>query len=96
MERDENIDLLRKSGTVVWLKRDLKAALSHPRVRNRPLLRKDVNAIYPLMERRAPLYEKACHFSVENDEDLSRVVDRVLDHAKRPEREHRQKHKERR
>ena len=78
VERDENIDLLRKSGTVIWLKRDLEATLSHPRVRQRPLLQKDANMIYSLMKRRAPLYEKACHHIVYNDEDLSRIVDRIL------------------
>lgn len=86
VEREENIDLLRKSGTVIWLKRDLEATLSHPRVRRRPLLRKDVRAIYPLMQRRAPLYERACHHIVENDGDLARVVGRVLFFTKRQDK----------
>ncbi|MGI5873924.1 MAG: shikimate kinase [Bacillota bacterium] len=78
VERKENIGLLRKSGTVVWLKRDLEETLSHRRVRQRPLLKDDVNVIYTLMERRAPLYRKACHFTVVNKGDRMRTVRELL------------------
>ena len=70
VESSENITLLRKSGIVVWLKRDLARSLAHPRVARRPLLRRDPDAIFKLMEKREPLYKKACHFVVYNDGDF--------------------------
>lgn len=76
--RKENIALMRESGTVIWLKRDLNAVLQNPRIRRRPLLAKDANVIYELMEKREPLYKKACHFVVYNNEDRLGAVMNIL------------------
>lgn len=76
--KDENIDLIRKSGTVVWLKRDLERVLQSRRIRTRPLLAKDPNVIFALMEQRTPRYKKACHFVVYNNEDRIAAVNEIL------------------
>lgn len=76
--RDENIELMRKSGTVVWLKRDLNKVLESRRIRTRPLLAEDPTVIFELMEKREPQYKKACHFVVYNDEDRDRAVEEIL------------------
>ena len=76
--REENITLMRNSGTVIWIKRDPKRILQSPRIRKRPLLANDVNAIYPIWEQRQPLYKKACHFVVYNDGDRENTVQELL------------------
>lgn len=78
VERKENIGLMRKSGTVVWLKRDLNTVIQNPRIRRRPLLEKDPKAIFGLMEKREPLYKKACHFVVYNDKERMETVRQIL------------------
>ena len=78
VERRENIGLMRKSGTVVWLKRDLNTVIQNPRIRRRPLLAKDPKAIFGLMEKREPMYKKACHFVVYNNKDRMETVRQVL------------------
>lgn len=74
----ENIQLMRKSGTVVWLKRELNTIIANPRIRRRPLLAKNENAIFDIMKVREPLYKKACHLVVYNDDDRLKTVDEIL------------------
>ena len=76
--REENIELMRNSGTVVWLKRDLNTVIENPRIRKRPLLAEDPTVIFDLMEKRTPAYKKACHFVVYNDEDRMGAVNEIL------------------
>ena len=76
--RDENIELMRNNGTVVWLKRDLDVVLENPRIRRRPLLAEDPSVIFDLMEQRTPAYKKACHFVVYNNEDRFSTVKDIL------------------
>lgn len=92
--KEENIALMRKSGTVIWLKRDLNLVIQNPRMRQRPLLAKDVNAIFRLMDEREPAYKKACHFVVYNDKnryDTVREVLRIMGRGMFPERRHKTK-----
>lgn len=74
----ENTQLMRKSGTVVWLKRELNTIIANPRIRRRPLLAKNENAIFDIMKAREPLYKKACHFVVYNDDDRMKTVNEIL------------------
>ncbi|MBQ6810568.1 MAG: shikimate kinase [Firmicutes bacterium] len=75
---DENIDLMRNSGTVIWLKRDLHKVLEGRRIRTRPLLAKDPTVIFDLMEKRKHRYQKACHYEVTNDEDRMAAAYEIL------------------
>ena len=68
--RDENAAIMKKVGTVVWLKATPQTILK--RVEhddNRPLLRgnKNVEFIGNLLDQRSPKYEVASHFSVTTD-----------------------------
>ena len=85
---------MRKSGTVIWLKRDLNRVIQNPRIRRRPLLAKDVNVIFRLMEEREPSYKKACHFVVYNDQNRLYAVNeilRIIGRGMFPERRHKNK-----
>lgn len=76
--RDENIELMRKSGTVIWLKRDLHKVLESRRIRTRPLLAKDPAVIFDLMKQRKERYRKSCHHEVSNDDDRMVAVYEIL------------------
>lgn len=75
---EQNIELMRRSGTVVWLKRDLHTVIQNPRIRLRPLLHDDETQIFRIAAEREPLYKKACHFVVYNDEDRMKTLHHVL------------------
>lgn len=74
----ENIALMKRSGVVIWLKRNLDTIIANPRIRRRPLLAKNEKIIFDIMEKRAPLYKKACTFVVYNDGDRIRAVGEIL------------------
>jgi shikimate kinase len=78
----ENIRIMKKSGTVIWLKRELNTIIANPRIRRRPLLAKNENAIFDIMKVREPLYKNACHFVVHNDNDRMKTVNEILRLAK--------------
>jgi len=64
----ENIPLLRAQGFVVWLQADEDEIFNRvSRNSNRPLLQTEDprKTISDLLARRHPLYEAACHFSVD-------------------------------
>ncbi|MEG1496135.1 MAG: shikimate kinase [Clostridiales bacterium] len=76
--RKENIDLMRKSGKVIWLKRRPELILTGTRIHLRPLLAKDPNKIYDIAIEREPLYEAACDFVVINEGDKHKTVADIL------------------
>lgn len=74
----ENIRLMRKSGRVIWLKRDPNIIIQSPRIKKRPLLAADKNKIFVLQKERGPLYRKAAHIIIENTEDREKTVKAIL------------------
>ena len=65
--REKNIELMRRSGTVIWLRRSADKILKGTRIRQRPLLAENPMRIYDIAKEREPLYEKACHYQVWNE-----------------------------
>ena len=66
--RSENIDLLRRFGTIVWLNGDETTLFERASRRNsRPLLQKgDPRAIFSeLLRKRAPIYRTAAEFEID-------------------------------
>jgi shikimate kinase len=66
--RSENIDLLRRLGTIVWLNGDKTTLFERASRRNtRPLLQKgDPRAIFSeLLRKRAPIYRTAAEFEID-------------------------------
>lgn len=74
----ENRRLMKTSGIVIWLKRNLNTIIANPRIRRRPLLAKNEKIIFDIMNKREPLYKKACDFVVYNDEDRMETVAEIL------------------
>jgi shikimate kinase len=69
--RPENLELLKSSGYVIWLKASPETIFERvSRNRNRPLLRTDnpLKTITDLLTQRAGLYAGAQHLSINTDE----------------------------
>ncbi len=69
-KREENIRLMKESGTVVWLEAEPETILERvSRNNNRPLLegKKNIEAIRDMMQERRPLYERAADIRVRAD-----------------------------
>ncbi len=62
--RADNIDRLRNSGIVIYLKRPLAAIISTLDSTARPLLAADKARIYQLYEARRSLYQTAAHYQL--------------------------------
>ena len=84
--REENQELLRKLGFVVWLScspKNIHARTS--RNKDRPLLNCNdpMNAITSLLEERTPMYEKASHLKINTDElDFDEIACGILESAR--------------
>lgn len=76
--RCENVELMRKSGRVVWLKRDVELILQGKRIRQRPLLADDPMKIYKIAEERESLYREACHVAVDNNGSREETVKKIM------------------
>ncbi len=74
----ENIELMRSSGKVVWLKRRPELILQGKRIRQRPLLAKDPHKIYDIAAEREAIYAGACHFTVDNNGSREETVAKIL------------------
>ncbi len=68
--RQENVEIMKNSGTIVYLQAEPETILQHvSRSNRRPLLegRKNVEEIGRLMEVRTPVYEKAADMVIQTD-----------------------------
>jgi len=76
--RPENMILLRKTGTIFYIKRSIGMILESLDIASRPLLAKDCNKIYSLYEERKHLYEQYCHFHITNDQSIDIAADKII------------------
>ena len=74
----ENVKLMRKSGVVIWLERDIELILKGKRIRQRPLLAENPGKIYDIAKERYDIYETACHFKVDNNGTPGETVGKIL------------------
>lgn len=68
--REENIPALQQNGVLLYLKRPLNTLAFGE---GRPLS-KDPDRVAKLFQERTPLYEKACHKSLENNKSISEIA----------------------
>lgn len=83
--REENLRLMRESGVIVQLTAAPESILKRVRHSlNRPILNGNMNVDYirGLLEKRAPLYEKAADFSISTDEksieEICQEIEKLL------------------
>ena len=73
---DATAELMRESGYVVLIQRDVKQILDDLDMEIRPLLKESIEYIFRLYEERQPIYERVSHIKIEN---ISKVEDVVKD-----------------
>ncbi len=74
---DETVSLMRESGFVVFIHRDVKQILDDLDMEIRPLLKESIEYIFRLYEERYPLYEKASHLKIQNISNISDAVEAI-------------------
>ncbi|MBQ9736836.1 MAG: shikimate kinase [Clostridia bacterium] len=82
VERPQNIDALKKCGTVVFLNRPLKLLLNDIDISERPLLKNGKDALEELCKRRFDLYKTACHIEIKNDTTIDDVISKIINEVK--------------
>lgn len=75
--RQENMVLLRKTGTVFYIERPLELILESSDLTTRPLLAKDTTKLYTLHQERKSLYETYCHYRIINNASLEKVAGQI-------------------
>ncbi len=73
---EENIDIMKSSGKVIFIDASVEFILDKSALEGRPLL-KDKNRIYELYKSRIALYRKAADYTLANDGILSDVCRRM-------------------
>ncbi len=73
---EENIDIMKKSGKVIFIDASVDFILQNSSLEGRPLL-KDKNRIHDLYKARIALYRKSADYTVANDGILSDVCKRL-------------------
>ncbi len=80
VERPDNRQLLKKLGTVVWLRVDPAVAVERLDPHTRPLLaqaRDPVAKLEEIASKREPLYEEICDYRVDANRDTERIADEL-------------------
>lgn len=77
--RQENRDLLKKSGTVVFLNRDPQEIFTTGDMSSRPLGQQGEAAFVARFAQRLPLYRAAADLEITNFSDLSETVTEILE-----------------
>ena len=75
VKRDENMEALKKKGIIVFLSRKVED-IAKENHENRPLL-KDISNIEKLYSERIALYKKYADITIENNDTLFNVTDRL-------------------
>ncbi len=72
--KDENVTLMRQNGVVVYIKRALEKLATD----GRPLSQGGIEKVKSLYDNRKDLYENACHFSVDTNENPRACADEII------------------
>ncbi len=83
VEKTENIDILRKCGTVIFINRPLENIMGDINTSHRPLLKSGKERLVTIFERRIDLYKDACDIEIENKGSIQAVAKKILDEVKK-------------
>ena len=79
VKRKQNSDVLRQTGTIIYLDRPVDHIITDVTTANRPLLKDGPQKLYQLFDERHELYLDACDYHVYNDGNLDDVVKKITD-----------------
>lgn len=75
---DENIRLMKSSGTIVYIERDIAVIAGKVDIKNRPVLQRDRDNIKKVFESRKQRYESSCDHKLLNDATIEKAVDSLI------------------
>ncbi len=83
VERQENFEILKELGTVVFVNRPVEKIISDIDTTKRPLLTGGKERLYALSKRRLPLYNKVCDIDILVDSTPEASAEKILDEVKK-------------
>lgn len=83
--RDQNMQLLKQSGTVYYLDRPVDRIAGDIRLATRPLLKQGKQRLYELYRERVELYENAADEIISNEGEVKQTMQRLVNAIKRRE-----------
>lgn len=75
---DENIRLMRESGVIVYIERDIEEIAGRVDIKNRPVLKDDKSNIEKVFKERQARYESTCHYRILNDKKIGDAADSLI------------------
>jgi shikimate kinase len=80
--KEENVILMRNSGTVLWLQRDIEKVIESVKAENRPLLKDGKEKLYSIFESRKEKYKNAAHYIIDNNKGTDITIKEILAYIK--------------
>lgn len=84
VKRKENIDVFKDVATIIYIDRSVENILNDIRVDSRPLLMNGKSRLYNLYKERQDLYNKYCHYKIENKGTLDEVLENIIEGISNP------------
>lgn len=78
VKRQENIDILKENGFIIFIDRPIENIISDVDTDTRPLLKEGKERLYKLLEERYKLYQDCCHIEIINDGELENLIEKLL------------------
>ncbi|MBO4941166.1 MAG: shikimate kinase [Clostridia bacterium] len=78
VERNENKDILKQGGTVIFINRPVELIAGDIDSSNRPLLKNGKERLFELYKRRIEKYKDFCDIEIENTADLNSAVEKII------------------
>ncbi len=75
---DENIALMKQSGVIIYIERDIEEIAGSVSIKNRPVLRQDRDNIKRVFESRRRRYESSCDSSIRNNASIEEAADLLI------------------
>lgn len=75
----ENLDVLKESGIIIYIERDISVIAKTVAGDDRPLFKNGKKAIYELFEKREAMYLSSADFNVKNNDVPEKAVSEIMD-----------------
>lgn len=79
---DENVRMMRDTGTVVLVRRDIETIIRSVDTKKRPLLKDGAENARRIFRERAARYEACCDLCIENDGTIAQAAEQVISKLK--------------
>lgn len=75
---EQNVRIMRETGNVIWVYRDIDSIIDTVDIQKRPLLKEGAERVRKIFEERRERYEGSCHFKINNDDTIDRAAERII------------------